>query len=285
MERTMSERSELVTRWRAALRRKGCAPATITSYLSRLRRFLDAFPEPFAVTGDDVEAWLDEVDHFGKTRYDSISALHAFYTWAIRSNLTTVDPTVMVERPRLKPGLPRPIHETDLAIALSLAGEADPRIEVAMLLAAGSGLRCCEIARLRWEDVRTDEVRVMGKGSRERVVPIPDATIDALADLDRPGTFVVHGWQSRGPAPGLRVSQECNAFLRSTGTTYRMHSLRHYAGTMAYQRGGRDIRAVQGLLGHASPATTAVYAALDAEALRPLVAAIPLPGRAPTRVA
>jgi site-specific recombinase XerD len=230
--------------------------------------------EVFAATDVDVERWLDTVERAASSRYAAVSHLHAFYVWAIKQRLTATDPTVLVERPRLRPRLPRPIHETDLALAFLTASA--PAMRVALHLAAGGGLRCCEIARLRWDDVHDARARVLGKGSRERMVPLRAATVEALDELPRTAVWVLDGWQSSVAGhPGLRTSQRINAHLRSVGISATAHQLRHYAGTHALRSCG-NLRKVQQLLGHASPATTAMYTALDVDELFDVVEGIPI---------
>ena len=132
-----------------------------------------------------------------------------FYKWARAQHLTDDDPTEAIERPRQKVPLPRPIHDTDLQIALLFAQEgryADPRIEAALLLGAVSGLRCCELARLRWEDIEAGQARVIGKGSTERVVPLNAETLAAwIGSTARAGSSSTGGRSSsraiRGCAP------------------------------------------------------------------------------------
>jgi integrase len=267
----------LAVEWVTAMRRRGLAPGTIAArrgVLARWRGYLGGADVTLTTAGaGDVERWLDTVPATPSARYTAISHLHAFYRWANRAGVLDVDPTVNVERPRLPPRLPRPIHPTDLAVAVL---HADGAMLVGLLLAAGSGLRCCEIARLRWDDVHDGRARVLGKGSRERVVPLHPSVVPALDELDRSSVFVLPGWQSRSvDNPGLRTSQILNGHLRALGISATAHQLRHYAGTHAY-RGSHDLRAVQQLLGHSSPATTALYTALDVDDLTRVVDAIPI---------
>lgn len=266
-------RPEVVTEWSAYQRRRGLAVATIEKRASLLRRWAAWVGDPFEARPDELEAWLDELDLANNGRYAVISHLHQFYRWSLRQGLTTIDPTVFVDRPRIRQGLPRPIHPTDLDVALMTAA---PAMRAALLLAATSGMRCCEIARLRWDDVHDGQARILGKGSKERIVPLHSETVRVLDELGRSSVFVLDGWQSgKSTAPGGVVSRRGNAHLHSVGISSTMHTLRHYAGTCALQACG-DLRKVQELLGHSSPATTAIYTRLDVGALRSVVEAIPI---------
>lgn len=259
------------------MRRRGLVPGTVRGRTNLLRRWWAAAGDPFAATSEELEEWLDVLELGPRGRYCAISHLHQFYRWAIREHLTAHDPTEMIDRPRLKAGLPRPIHPTDLALAL-LAG--DTKMRAVLLLAAGSGLRCCEIARLRWDDVHDGQARVYGKGSAYRIVPLHPIAAEELDQLERTSVYVIAGWQSGNLSePGLNVSRRGNDHLHALGISATMHQLRHYAATEAL-RACRDLSAVQAFLGHASPATTAIYARLDVEVLRPMVHAIPIPAGA-----
>lgn len=269
-------RADVVAAWCAQMRRRGLSAGTIEARRRLLRRWWDHVDDVWSVDHLALEDWIDSLGmRAASSRYAVVSHLHAFYRWAMRAGITTNDPTLMVERPKLQQRLPRPIHPTDLALAL-FTGDAQMR--AAIMLAATSGLRCCELARLRWDDVHDGEARVLGKGSKERVVPVHPMTIDVLEQLDRTSVFVFDGWQTRSLAhPGLRASQLLNRHMRSLGISATAHSLRHYAGSEALQASGGDLRAVQELLGHASPATTSLYTKLDVRRIRAAVDGIPVP--------
>jgi site-specific recombinase XerD len=257
------------------MRRRGLASGTIQArrgLLCRWRQWLSMHGLNLeTATGADVDAWLDAGVHGTSSRYTAISHLHAFYRWAQRVGRLSVDPTLQVERPRLSPGLPRPMHPTDLALAIALA---DLPMQTALLLGAGSGLRCCEIARLRWDDVHDGRARVLGKGNRERIVPLHPLVDELLERLPRRSVWVLDGWQTGAVGnPGLKTSQRINRYLHGLGIAATAHQLRHYAATHALQA-SHDLRAVQKLLGHASPATTAIYTAIEVDDLVPIVHSI-----------
>lgn len=241
-----------------------------------VRRWAAHVGDPFnaALTWRDVDAFVDSCNMIAAvSRYAAVSHLHVFYLWAMRTELVDHDPTVLVVRPRITPGLPRPAHDTDLAIGLAVS--TGP-IHAAIVLMALCGLRCVEVARLRWSDVGLDMIRVSGKGGRDRVLPLPARARDALDTLDRPDEWVFPWRESADIAPGRRTSQAINQFFRSTGADTTAHQLRHWCGTSAYRHSG-DLGTVQDYLGHASPATTRIYARLDPSKLRAVSNAMSLP--------
>ena len=270
------QRVDILRSWRAYMRRRNLSEGTIRARMYVIRAWWDHH-DPWTATAATVELFVDgDVPRSASTRYSIISHLHAFYGWAMRQGLTDHDPTALVDRPLLGQRLPRPIHATDLAVAVMMAPDAEHR--AALLLAAGSGLRCVEMARLRWDDVHDGQARVLGKGSKERIVPVHPLALEALDLISRTGVHVLEGWQTAQPSnPGWAVSRRLNAYLRSVGVAATAHQLRHYAGTAALEASGGDLRAVQELLGHSSPATTALYTRLDTRRLRDVVQRIALP--------
>lgn len=170
------------------------------------------------------------------------------------------DPTARIARPRVDRRLPRPIGGPDLRAAMAAAG---PMLRAWLTLGALQGFRCKEIAGLRVEDLVLDGDPLLvvscPKGHRQRSVPLhPDvvAALDAYG-LPRSGFVFLNGGVRFTP---YQVSRVGNRFLRTVGVAATMHQLRHWFGTSTY-RATKDLLLVQNLLGHASPVTTAVYAA------------------------
>ncbi len=153
-------------------------------------------------------------------------------------------------------------------------------------------MRCIEIARLRGENVLTDSGVPMlivasdatKHGCGERALPLTPFVLGELRAYGLPS----RGWVFRrmdgrpGPVPPWMVSQLCREHLHSLGIRASLHLLRHRAATMAL-RGTHDLAAVQRLLGHSSPVTTLIYAALDDDAVAAAVEAIPAPPQFPGR--
>jgi len=253
-------------------RRANLSRATIVrrrSCVFTLMRWLD--PKHLRdCTDEDIAVMLDERNVAPRTRYHWISHLHSFCSGAVAHGHLSPDPTATLIRPRLPQLLPRPISDADLAMALACAC---PMMRAWLCLGALAGLRCAEIANLDASDVLIAQglIRVYGKGGKERLVPLHDDIVDALraADARKHGPL----WPEVTPA---RLSKLGNEYLAGLGIDDTMHSLRHWFGTKTYAE-CKDIRVVQELLGHASPTTTAMYAAWDQSRARATVARIALP--------
>lgn len=262
----------------AHCRRRNLRPGTVKQRryaLSRLRRWLDPV-DLLEATTDDLVAFLDR--HIGaEARATETSHLKGFYSWAHRAGLVDEDPSLDVVRPRVARRLPRPIPTDELHQALDAAPD---RVRPWLMLAAYCGLRAHEIAGLRREDVldrREPAVLVVvdGKGGKQRVVPMPDDLLEDFRRWDVPARGPMWRKQdgTNAPMPPHLVSKLCNNHLHGLGIGQTLHTLRHWYGTAVYQS-TNDLRLTQDLMGHASPVTTAGYAAWSpakaADALRSL---------------
>lgn len=245
----------------ANLTRSGAPKPTRTLRSYHLRRFaLDCGIDPWSVTVHDLNAHIDRHTWSPSTRKTFRSTMREFYRWAVDVEHTERNPADRLTRIRVPAGVPRPAE--DDAYEAALEG-ADDRVRLMLRLGA-AGLRCREIAVVHSGHVSQGPrgwfLRVHGKGDRIRHVPIPDELAHEILAI---GGLVFPG-RVDGHLSAHYVSKLLSRALPDSNTG---HMLRHRFGTRAYQRGGRDIRAVQELLGHASVATTQVYTQVEDEAL------------------
>ncbi len=217
---------------------------------------------PTRVTMDDLVAWMATKDWAPNTKRAYRGSLRSFFTWMVATGRTHSNPAAGLPPVKIPRGRPRPIPEGDYAEAVS---HADERTRLAMLLAGQCGLRRGEISRARREDVEVDlgghSLRVLGKGGHTRLVPLTD-------DLAREILAHDDGWlfpsSHGGHLTAHHLGKTIAAALAAGHTT---HSLRHRCATVSYA-GTRDLRAVQELLGHAKPETTAIYTLVPDSAVR-----------------
>jgi site-specific recombinase XerD len=209
-----------------------------------------------------------------------VGAIRTFYRWAVSAGRVREDPSLLLGRPKVVSRLPtilRPKEADRLAEAPRGSDDADPfqravalRDRAALELLYGSGLRVGEVATLTLDrvDVRRGRVLVLGKGSKEREVPISEYAADALSAYLREGRSAMAPDGSRQLFFNRRSKPFSERDIRSMverygatllpGRRVTPHTLRHSFATHLLE-GGADIRAVQELLGHASVATTQRY--------------------------
>ena len=273
-----------VTRHLDWMRQRGLSPTTINRrrlLLARLHR--ETGLTPLTLPAVILAEWRAELTVADASAANYVSHLRAFYAWAYASGLRADDPAAQLPVPTIGRRLPHPIGEDDLTRALASAPD---RIRLWLVLAGWCGLRAKEIALLRVEDIHLTAgrpylkvTRRAGKGGRERIVPLSPFVIGEIKAARLPlrgWAFARHDGQP-GPNQPHTISKLCNNHLHALGITATLHWGRHRCGTMAYQ-GTHDLRAVQELLGHASPTTTAGYAEISGDATIAAVLALPAPG-------
>jgi integrase/recombinase XerD len=213
----------------------------------------------------------------------ALSSVRSFHRFLVREGRADRDPTAPVRRPRLPRALPRPLGPEEVAALLAAPPEATVpglRDRAILELLYGSGLRISELAGLDVNDVDLEEgsVRVLGKGGKERDVPLGTFARSAVSayltrarpalatSKSRSALFLNH----RG---GRLTRQGCSMMLRQHARRAGIrgpvspHTLRHSFATHLLE-GGADVRVVQELLGHASVATTQIYTLVTKEHLR-----------------
>jgi len=212
-----------------------------------------------------------------------LSSVRAFHRFLLREGRASRDPTAAVVRPRLPRSLPRPLSVDDVARVLthpdrSAAGTRDRAVLETLY---GAGLRVSELVGMDVDDVDLEEgsVRVLGKGGKERDVPLGRFARDAIAayltrvrpqlatERSRSALFLNRRNGGRLTRQGVTGILGQHAAGAGIGKRVSPHTLRHSFATHLLE-GGADVRVVQELLGHASVATTQVYTLVTREHLR-----------------
>jgi integrase/recombinase XerD len=203
-----------------------------------------------------------------------LSAMRGFFKFLVRERTIPIDPTELVERPRLARKLPRVLTYEEVERLLATPSESTPRgiRDAAMIsLMYASGLRVSELCALKVGDLdrRVGTVSPLGKGGKRRVVPVGEV---ALERIERYVALVRAHTKGATTDPHLFLSPRGKRFTRqglwkllktyarACGITVPIspHKLRHSFATHLL-RGGADLRAVQAMLGHADLGTTEIY--------------------------
>lgn len=237
---------------------------------------------PFRGVGmDQLVTWLSEHEWKAETRKAARASLVAFYAWAVRSGRIKVkeNPAAELAPVTVPRRLPRPTPDQVLVDALYTANDKE---RLMLMLAGYGGLRRAEIAQVHPDDFdwEINKLLVRGKGGRQRLIPVhPHLGREVQTEIARrksgkTGT----GWRYYVDAitplhylfPGKHghvqpdaVGKVLNKLL---GGHWTGHTLRHRFATVAL-RVHHDLRAVQELMGHAKPETTAIYTEVDDGAL------------------
>jgi integrase/recombinase XerC len=266
--------TEFRTGSRQALVGLGYSPETVRTYTDAVtwlgRWARDAGLEPADITTAHLLQFMGSHPRWGRaTRAMVRCAIRAAYRWAIIAGHVTINPGDALPAARKQPPAPHPAPEHAYASALRAASAR----EVLMLrLAAECGLRRAEVAQVHPQrDMREDEggwsLIAHGKGSKDRVVPLP-------ADIAHKLRLAGPGYLFPGKTDGhLAANTVGIAISRLLPDGVSMHALRHRFASVAYEATG-DMFAVQQLLGHASAATTQVYVLVGASTRRRVVEAV-----------
>ncbi len=280
--RTARSTADAVEAWATHLETERSASGhTRRAYLADVRQFLGIAGAGGVqrIDARDVRHWLRVLD--GTVDRTSIarklSAVRGFFRFLVASGRCRRDPTLGVATPKTRKKLPAHLSLDEVDRLLTTPGGdafGGVRDRAILELLYSSGLRVSELTGLDWGDVDTDveTVRVLGKGRKERIVPVGRPALRALEAYRR--AVAERGWPAAsGPvfrnARGGRLTSRSVARLTerhvaASGTTAKAtpHALRHTFATHLLG-GGADLRAIQELLGHASLSTTQRYTHVD----------------------
>jgi integrase/recombinase XerD len=282
---------------------RGLAVNSLAAYRRDLRRYADFLckrgeHDPTAVREETVLAYVEHLksarDDEGRPRFAPSSiaralvAVRSFHRFCLEEGFLAVDPSEDVGAPRVPEGIPKALTEDEVeALLEGVIGDDARALRDRAIVESlyATGVRISELVGLDRRDFDLDDglLRVLGKGSKERIVPVGRTARDALAhylaagrpQLARPAR------SARGDGEavflnrrGGRLSrQSCWTIVRTAGERAGLegrlspHVLRHSCATHMLEHGA-DIRVVQELLGHASLSTTQVYTKVSPERLR-----------------
>lgn len=225
---------------------------------------------------EHIEEWLSLTPLTNRSRGLYVTRLDVLFRWMVDEGLRDASPCARIPKPKLPRSVPRPVPTAGLRAALE---SADERTALMICLAAYAGLRRAEIANLTREHVLDDRdpplLLVWGKGDKERLVPIGPVLRDAMLRYGLPEHGPIFPGRDgciSAQSVGLIISKH----LRASGVDATAHQGRHWFASQLYRASG-DLRVTQEMMGHASPSTTAQYAAWSPERAVTAIAALPGP--------
>lgn len=280
---------DLYTRW--LLLERGLSDNTRLAYRHDVGKYLDYLSDeglrPTDVTLDDLHRFAASLYDLGISAASTariLSGVRSFYRFLLEDGYLDHDPTELLESPKRPDRLPSvlTVEEVDaLEDAVDLGCDEGPRDRAIIEVLYSCGLRVSELCGLLLSDLFLDEgfIRVTGKGSKQRLVPIsPRATDELLRWLDdRAGIRIKRGEEDyvfvshrRGRhLSRITVFYNLKAYAAAAGITKPLspHTLRHTFATHLLE-GGANLRAIQAMLGHESISTTQLYTHIDRTFLR-----------------
>ncbi|MCV6982072.1 tyrosine-type recombinase/integrase [Mycolicibacterium pulveris] len=251
--------------------RAGRAPRTVKVRRMHMQYLADYLQrDPFDATQLELERWQDSLP-LEQLRFKT-AVIRPYYDWLHKRGLRPDNPAALLVTPKAKRGLPRPIAFEALERAIRTA---PPRIQAWLVLAAYGGLRAKEIAHLErgcFEPIPGGGVFIRltrTKGERPRFSALPGWAWELIQPALAAEGACFRRERGSGPVTPQQVSALANDWLHKSGTRSTLHTLRHWAGSSGIET--EDIRVVQEFLGHASPATTAVYTAVQPRRIAAMV--------------
>ena len=270
---------------------QGSSPRTLEAYRRDVERLVEYARTKGAASPIDVTSrmlrefvyYLKDVGLSPSSIRRNISAVRTYFRFLLADGVVARDPSERLETPQRWRTLPDVLTVDEIERLLAAPTLDDPlafRDRAMLELAYGAGLRVSEWITIGLRDVLLEEklVRVFGKGSKERLVPIGRTAIGAVATylreqrprLERGGGKGVLFLNARGePLSRMGAWKILRRYVERAGITKEVspHTLRHSFATHLLE-GGADLRAVQEMLGHADISTTQIYTHVDREYLR-----------------
>jgi len=265
----------------ATIRAYGTDLEQFEAYLARVKRTLE---KPARIDRDNVRGFLADLHRqsLSKTSMGrKLSSLRAFFKYLSRHKVVTKDPMFGIRNPKQEKRHPQALNVDQAVSLMEAAIEPDPEglrdIALAEVL-YGSGLRISEALGLNLNDVDSDVIRVLGKGSKERIVPLSDMAVKRLRRyMEQRHALLGDDYSEQALFLGSRTGERLNrrqanriverlAKLAGLPTDVHPHMLRHSFATHLLEAGA-DLRSVQELLGHERLTTTQRYTHLDMQRL------------------
>ncbi len=274
--------------------KQGISPNTSSAYATDLKKFLQfllahrgADAELLAVTTTEIEdylLWRRQQGLSPRSTARAVSALKKFYTYAVQERLCASDPTARLRQPKQPQALPHSLAESEVEALLNAPDESDPvqlRDRAMLEVLYATGLRVTELTQLTFSQISYQQelVRVIGKGNKERLVPLGETALEwlqryskeARAQLSQLPSDYVFITRRGGPLTRQAFWHRIKFYAQQADIRSHLspHTLRHAFATHLLNHGA-DLRVLQMLLGHSDLSTTQIYTHVARERLQQL---------------
>ncbi|MFC1237035.1 site-specific tyrosine recombinase XerD [Vibrio sp. F74] len=270
---------------------KGLSENTLSSYrndLFKLIKWMEDNNLTFTTITisdlQDYQAWLTDKSYKQTSKARMLSAIRRLFQYAYREKVRTDDPSALLISPKLPKRLPKDLSEQQVESLLDAPDPNDPlelRDKAMLELLYATGLRVTELVSLTMENMslRQGVVRVIGKGNKERLVPMGENAVDWIENFLQDGRSILLGEKSSDVVfPSKRAKQMTRQTFWHRIKHYSViagidtdllspHVLRHAFATHLLNNGA-DLRVVQMLLGHSDLSTTQIYTHVATERLK-----------------
>ncbi len=259
---------------------------TVKSYHNDLKKFTNYFKTKKAndISGNDIKEYLKYLRKTNDTKTIShnISTLRSFYKFLLIEKKVTTNPMEYIELPKTKKSLPKTlsIDEIDKLLDIKLTDSYSYRNKAMLELMYSSGLRVSELINVKIHDIDVSSctIRIMGKGSKERIVPLGDYAIkyieiylkehrDKLVKKELNDYLFLNNHGKKMTRQGFFKIIKIIAKEQNIKTEFSPHTLRHSFATHLLN-GGADLRSIQEMLGHSDISTTQIYTHVSKEQIK-----------------
>ena len=269
---------------------RGFSPHTLRAYASDLARYLEwaarTDVDPIAVSHRQLRRYLAELDHAGYARRTiarRIASVRSFFGYLLDQGIIGSDPSSVLMTPKLPKKLPRVVPDETLAALLEAPDPSTPvglRDGALLELLYATGIRVGELVAIQTGDIdlAQGQVKVLGKGAKERIVPLHRRAADRIRQYVREGRprllkseatdalFLSTRGRPLSPEAVRRILTQ-NLNRAGAAASVSPHALRHTFATHMVE-GGADLRTVQELLGHIALSTTQIYTHVSVKRLQ-----------------
>ena len=220
---------------------------------------------------------LNDRGDIASTRSRKSSALRTFFSYlTVKANLLEINPVAELEVPSQRKRLPKYLSlEECIQLLSAIEGKYAVRDYCITVLFLNCGIRLSELVGININDINGSNLRVVGKGDKERNIHLNKACLDAISEYMkvRPNNDAKDKQALFISRQGNRISNKVvqanmKKYLKMSGLEdkgYSVHKLRHTAATLMYQHGGVDLRILKEILGHQNLATTEIYTHIASE--------------------